>query len=137
MEATTTIRVRYQETDQMGIVYHTNYIVWFEIGRTEWLRQSGATYKELENLGVLLPVTNVDCKYHASARYDDECIISTTVESFTPARMKFFYQILRKSDGKLLAEGHTEHCFLTKEGKIVRLQKAAPQIAQIIAESSM
>src|ERR1700730_14605367 len=104
------IRVRYQETDQMGIVYHANYFVWFEIGRTEWFRSLGFSYKEMEKMGIKMPVTSIDCRYLESAHYDDICTIRTSIESFSSVKLLFSYQIIRKSDGHVLAAGKSQHC---------------------------
>ncbi len=119
----TTLRVRYAETDAMGVVYYANYLVWFELGRTEWIRTHGISYRELEEQGVLLPVTKVTCTYRQSARYDDLVRIETTVTRFTRASVTFHYQVFRAEPHPelLLTEGSSEHVFLSRAGKIVRL----------------
>jgi len=118
------LRARYGETDQMGIIYHPNYYVYFEIGRTEFLREStGLSYKEMEEMGVLLPVTETYCKYRTPARYDDEMIVRTAVKEMTVARISFSYQLLRASDGVLLAEGETGHAFTNRSGRPINLKK--------------
>jgi acyl-CoA thioester hydrolase len=114
MPTTTHVRVRYAETDQMGIVYYANYLVWFEIGRVEVLRAVGFTYQELEQKhGCILPVIEATCRYRSPARYDDEIIIETRPSLLRESVLKFAYRILRKaSDGgedTLLAEGETVH----------------------------
>ena len=119
----TIIRVRYAETDQMGIVYHANYFTWFEIGRTEFFRAFEMDYKTLEENDVLLPVIDVGCKYIFSAKYDDEIIIKTRVTSIKGIKLKFNYEIYRKSDNVLLAEGYTLHAFVTKQLKPVNFKK--------------
>jgi acyl-CoA thioester hydrolase len=117
----TETRVTYAETDAMGIVYYANYLRWFEIGRTEFMRNLGMAYSEMEAQGAFLPVSEVFCKYHASARYDDVLIIETSVDSLNRASIQFAYRILRKSDGKQLVTGSTLHAFINREGKIVKV----------------
>ncbi len=114
MPVTTPARVRYAETDQMGIVYYANYLVWFEIGRVEVLRTLGLSYSELETEhGCILPVVEATCRYRAPARYDDEILIETRPALLRGSVLKFAYRILRKeADGAeptLLAEGETVH----------------------------
>ena len=120
----TQIRVTYAETDAMGIVYYANYLRWLEVGRTELMRSLGIAYKEMEARGAFLPVSEVYCKYHASARYDDILIIETTVDFLRRASIQFSYRILRKSDGTLLITGSTLHAFVDREGKIVKVPSA-------------
>lgn len=119
----TTIRVRYQETDQMGVVYHSNYFIWFEIGRTEFFRQLDLEYKVMEENNILVPVVDVSCKYKAPAKYDDEIIIKTRCESLKSVKIKFEYEIIRASDEKLLAEGYTVHAFTSSDLKIINFKK--------------
>jgi acyl-CoA thioester hydrolase len=114
MPVTTEVRVRYAETDQMGIVYYANYLVWFEIGRVELLRALGLTYSQLEiENQCILPVVEASCRYRAPARYDDEILIETRPALLRGPVLKFAYRILRKAaDGTeptLLAEGETVH----------------------------
>lgn len=120
----TMIRTRYGETDQMGIIYHPNYYIYFEMGRTEFLRDTiGMSYKEMEELGVMLPLTETHCKYRIPAKYDDELIVRSSIREITVARMAFSYQLLRNTDGALLAEGETVHAFTNKHGKPINLKK--------------
>ena len=114
MAVTTTVRVRYAETDQMGIVYYANYLIWFELGRVELLRSLGLAYSSLEkDHSIILPVVDAHCRYRAPARYDDEILIETRPVLLRGTVLKFAYRILRKSpDGQepaLLAEGETVH----------------------------
>ena len=114
MPVTTELRVRYAETDQMGIVYYANYFVWFEIGRVELLRSLGLAYSKLEaDHGCILPVIEARCRYRSPARYDDEILIETRPAMLRGSVIKFAYRILRKGrDGEqpeLLAEGETVH----------------------------
>ncbi|MGA9069955.1 MAG: thioesterase family protein [Terracidiphilus sp.] len=114
MPVTTEVRVRYAETDQMGVVYYANYLVWFEIGRVELLRALGFSYKQLEQEhGCILPVIEATCRYRASARYDDQILIESRPALLRGSILKFAYRILRKAaEGEepvLLAEGETVH----------------------------
>jgi len=114
MPVTTEVRVRYAETDQMGVVYYANYLVWFEIGRVELLRTLSLSYRMLElDHQCILPVVEANCRYRAPARYDDEIIIETRPALLRGAVIKFAYRILRKAheeeEPKLLAEGTTVH----------------------------
>ncbi len=104
------LRVRYAETDQMGVVYYANFLVWFEIGRVELLRQHGFDYKTMEvDDDCFIPVVEVNCRYKSPARYDDELTIETRVTGVRGAVLKFRYRIVRVSDQQLLAEGETTH----------------------------
>jgi len=114
MPVITPVRVRYAETDQMGIVYYANYLVWFEIGRVEVLRTLGLSYRMLEvDHQCILPVVEATCRYRSPARYDDEILIETRPTVLRGAVIKFGYRILRKAvegeEPKLLAEGETVH----------------------------
>ena len=114
MPVTTQARVRYAETDQMGIVYYANYLVWFEIGRVELLRSLGFSYSQLEiEHQCILPVVEATCRYRAPARYDDEILIETRPSLLRGSVIKFAYRILRKApegeEPKLIAEGETVH----------------------------
>jgi acyl-CoA thioester hydrolase len=116
----TALRVRYAETDKMGVVYHANYFVWFEIGRTDWLRQAGWSYRELEAEGVSLPVIEAHCEYRQPARYDDELESRTRPTLLSPARVRFDYEIVLPS-GSMAVAGHTVHCALDRSGRPCRL----------------
>lgn len=123
----TGIRVRYAETDQMGVVYYSNYLVWFEIGRTEWLRQSGWTYREMERDGVALPVIEAHCEYRQAARYDDEIEICTRARLLSAARIRFDYEVIRAGYG-VAAVGYTEHAAVSRAGRPCRLPSAVRQL---------
>jgi len=105
----------------MGVVYYANYLVWFEVGRTEWLRDAGLSYREMETEGVSLPVIEAHCEYRQSARYDDEIEIRTTATAVTPVRIRFDYQAFRTSGEALVAEGHTVHAAIGASGRPCRL----------------
>jgi acyl-CoA thioester hydrolase len=104
------LRVRYAETDQMGVVYHSNYLIWFEVGRVELLRQLGFTYKEMEKEDKChIAVVDVKCRFKSPAKYDDEILVLTRLLNVRESIIHFGYEILRSSDSTLLAEGETTH----------------------------
>jgi len=104
------LRVRYAETDQMGVVYHANHFIWFEVGRVELLRQLGFSYREMEeNDGCFIAVVDARCRYKAPAHYDDEVIVRTHLKNVRESLVHFGYELLRVSDSVLLAEGETTH----------------------------
>ena len=106
----TTVRVRYAETDQMGVVYHSNFIIWFEVGRVELLRQMGFDYRKMEiEDDCAIAVVDVRCRYKAPARYDDVITIRTRLVLVRRKVLHFKYELLRESDGTLLAEGESVH----------------------------
>ncbi len=106
----TKLRVRYVETDQMGVVYHTNFLIWFEVGRVELLRQLGFTYRDMEQEdGCYIAVADLRCRYKAPARYDDVIVVRTWLRNARGSLIHFGYQILRDGSGELLAEGETTH----------------------------
>lgn len=112
------VRVRYAETDQMGVVYHANYLVWFEVGRVELMRQMGLTYKEMEREdGCGIAVVEVNCRYRSPARYDDELVVKTRVTGARGPVIKFGYQVVRVADGVVLCEGSTTHVVVGKDMK--------------------
>ena len=122
MSVTSHVRVRYAETDQMGVVYYANYLVWFEIGRVELLRSLGLAYSQMEkDHKLILPVVEANCRYRAPARYDDEILIETKPAMQRGSVLKFAYRILRKNAGDkhahLLAEGETTHVVCDEEMK--------------------
>lgn len=112
----TTIRVRYGETDQMGVVYHANYAQYFEVGRTEWLRQFGITYKSMEAEGVMLPVISLNINYKSSACYDDVLKVKTKLKKMPTASIEFDYELLDE-DNNLLATGNTTLAFIDMNSK--------------------
>lgn len=106
----TTVRVRYAETDQMGVVYYANFFIWFEIGRVELMRQLGFDYRDMEREdGCFIAVADARCRYKAPARYDDLITIRTRLKSVRGAVVHFAYEVVRQADGTLLAEGETSH----------------------------
>ncbi len=149
----TSVRVRYQESDQMGVVYHANYLNWFEIGRTEMIRELGITYRSMEEQGVLLPVTDLEMKFSQPARYDDEITIFTRMTAFSKLRIKYAYEVRRLSEeersllrekeytegqempGELLVSGSTSHVWVNRDWQPVRLDRGAPGLYSALEQS--
>jgi len=113
-----TVRVRYAETDAMGVVYHTNYLVWFEVGRGEYMRQKGGDYADFEAQGLYLPVSEVDARFIAPARYGDLVIIRTWVEKLRSRSLTLAYEVVMQETGQVLVTGHTRHICTDREGRV-------------------
>lgn len=143
------VRVRYQETDRMGIVYHANYVNWFEIGRTELIRDRGFPYSRIEDMGLYLPVVELESKFHLPAKYDDTISIYTRIVSFNALTVKFESQIRRlteldatsglpgnpvEPEGELLVSGGTRHVWLNREWKPVRIDREAPELFGLLGD---
>ena len=115
----TIVRVRYSETDKMGVVYHANYLVWFEIGRTEFCRARGFSYRDMEeNENAFLVVAESYCRYKAPAYYDDELLVRTHITELRRRSLRFGYEIVRASDGTVIAEGETGHVVTDATGRV-------------------
>lgn len=119
--ARTRLRVRYAETDQMRVAYYANYLVWFEVGRTDWLREADWSYRQMENEGLALPVIEAHCEYQQSARYDDELEVRTRARLVSPLRIRFDYEVVRAGGDRAIATGHTVHVTVDAEQRPVRL----------------
>ena len=115
------VRVRYAETDKMGVVYYASYFVWFEVGRTDLLRVAGWSYREMEIDGFALPVIEARCAYREPAKYDDELEVRTTGAMLSPVRVQFTYEVVRLADTATLATGATIHATLDRGGRPCRL----------------
>ena len=113
----TRFRVRYAETDKMGVVYYANYLVWMEVGRTDYCKSIGFNYREMENEDANMAVAEATCRYIAPARYDDEILVRTSVERLSRRLVTFAYSISNGADGQLLAEGKTVHITVGKDGR--------------------
>ena len=116
-----TFRVRYAETDAMGIVHHGSYVIWMEMGRTEFMRSFGFTYRQLEEMGVVMPVLEINVRYRHSSFYDDELRITTWVDELTRTKIKLAYTIVRTSDERLLTEASSLHTFTGTDGRPIRI----------------
>lgn len=119
MEVEVSLRVRYGETDKMGVVYYGRYLDWFEVGRTEFCRNLGLPYSEFEKKGIFMPAVEAWCRYKAPAFYDDLITLKVKVEEIKDYSVVFSYRVER--DGKLIALGKTKHCFVNKDGKMVKV----------------
>jgi acyl-CoA thioester hydrolase len=118
----TRLRVRYAETDQMGVVYHSNHFIWFEVGRVELLRQLGFSYRDMETKdGRFIAVAEAKCRYRAPVRYDEEVLVRTQLLNVRDSIVHFGYELRRAEDGALLAEGETTHIVTDAEMKITAL----------------
>jgi acyl-CoA thioester hydrolase len=118
----TRIRVRYAETDQMGVVYYANYLVWMEVGRVELCKTCGFDYRDMENQdGILMAVAEANCRYSAAARFDDEVVIRTWIEDANPRIVTFGYEMSAAPDGRKLATGYTKHFLVDREFRRIRL----------------
>lgn len=122
------IHVRYAETDQMGVVYHANYFPWFEEARTGFFEFIGLNYASMEEQGLLFPLTDCACKYRYPARYPDWVIVRARLAEFRGVQAMLSYQVIRREDGKLLAEGVTKHAFVDKSFRPVNLRRMRPDV---------
>ncbi|NMB99889.1 MAG: acyl-CoA thioesterase [Thermoanaerobaculaceae bacterium] len=122
-EVVSELRVRYVETDQMGIVHHSVYFHWMEVGRTDYLRKKGFPYSKMEESGIRMPLIEASAKYVSPAKYDDEILVITKLEEFSPIKFSFSYKIVRKSNSKLIAEGITKHIAADCQNKPKRVPK--------------
>lgn len=129
-----TFKVRYAETDQMGIVHHSNYYVWFEMGRTEFLSELGYSYGEFERKGCLLPVIETHCVYKKPAKYEDMVTVKTMVGEMKGVRISFKYEVYSES-GELIAHGDTAHAFVNSEMKPINVKKTFPDIYEKLVSS--
>ncbi|CAN5819310.1 thioesterase family protein [soil metagenome] len=126
--STSTVRVRYAETDKMGVVYYANYFVWFEVARTDLLRSLGWSYRDMEQAGVALPVIEAECRYHRGARYDDELDVRAEGRLLSAVRMEFMYEVVRRDDAVPAASGRTVHAAIGSDGRPCRLPERIRQV---------
>lgn len=148
----TPLRVRYQETDQMGVVYHANYLNWFEIGRTELIRELGMDYQAIEQRGLLLPVTQVNSVFHAPARYDEHILICTRIVDYSSLKLQFESEVRRlaadqtaawqdriagaEPQGQLLVSGTTHHVWVNRQFRPVRMGNELPELYAILTQAT-
>ncbi|MBD5157450.1 MAG: acyl-CoA thioesterase [Butyrivibrio sp.] len=125
--------VHYYETDQMGIVHHSNYIRWFEEARTDFLEQIGLPYDKIEKEGILIPVLGVSCKYKSAIRFGDIVCVHLKITYFNGVRFRVSYQIMGKETGVLHAVGESEHGFVNRDMVPVRMKKEFPQMYELLA----
>ncbi len=124
----TNITVRYSETDMMGIVHHSRYYPWFEQARTDFIKKTGISYSDMEKMGIMLPLTETNCKYHYGLRYEDEIVVTCTIERLTVARVDFIYEVFKLPDMQKMSEGRTKHGFIDREFRPINLKKTYPQL---------
>lgn len=134
MSSIYTRKVEYYETDKMGIVHHANYLHWFEEARTFALAEMGLEYKSFEDMGIMMPVLAVDCKYKTGAKYGDRVLVDVNVEKFNGVKMKFSYKITDSETGVLRVTGSSEHCFVDNDFKPLSLKKSYPAIYNKVLE---
>ncbi|WP_186430710.1 thioesterase family protein [Clostridium sp. BSD9I1] len=128
-KSTTELKVRYAETDQMGIVHHSNYYVYFETAREDFIVGSGVSYKDIEDMGIMMPLIETQCKYIQGAKYAENLIIETSLDELTPIKVVLQYRVIRNDDDKLIAEGKTTQAFVNKENfKILNVKKKNPDL---------
>ena len=128
MTTTTVLEVRYAETDMMGIMHHSRYYPWFEVARTEFIKQVGMTYSEMEKMGVMIPLTETEAKYISGLKYEERAEVSCTLFELSAARCGFKYTVKRLSDGKITTTGITRHGFVDSEFKAINLKKKFPEL---------
>ena len=126
-----THKVHYYETDKMGITHHSNYIRWMEESRIDFLGKIGCGYDKIEAMGIISPVTAVDCRYKSTTTFGDVVTIDVWVAEFKGVRLKIGY-IMTKADGTVACEGASEHCFMDTDGKIISLKRAKPEIYETL-----
>ncbi len=128
----TAITVRYAETDQMGIAHHANYPIWFEAARTDFIKLLGYTYSEIEQMGIMLPLAELTCRYMRPSHYEDELAVETHIERLTPARIVFGYQIFRAGEDTPLCTGTTTHAWTGRDLKPMNLKKHDPALYEAL-----
>ncbi len=134
----TPLTVRYAETDRMGIVHHSNYPVWFEAGRTEFIKQNGISYSYIESMGILLPLIELKCKFINSCTYEDKIIVRTSIRNYTKTRINFYYEVFKEKDmDKPITTGETIHVWTNSELKPINLQKHFPKLYETISKNAV
>lgn len=131
----TSIQVRYQETDQMGVVYHANYLVWFEVARTSLIRALGYSYRDLEEKGIILPVVEAHANYRSPARYEDQLTVEVKITELKGSKLKLEYRVVRDEDQKLLCTGHSIHIWCNSEMKRLNLEKEHPEVFRALQKA--
>lgn len=134
MISETQITVRYAETDQMGIVHHSVYPIWYELARTEAIKKIGITYSSLEKNGIMTPLVELNCKYIFPAKYEDILTIKVEISKLTPARIVFYYQVFKKGEENPINTGNTVHAWVGKNLKPINLKKQFPEIFEKISQ---
>lgn len=128
----TCFRARYNETDKMGVVHHSQYVNWFEVARTDWVKNLGLSYRRIEEEGLMIPVIGITVHYHSPAKYDDEIIVETKLSSYDSIKMTFAYKVFNHQTGRLLVDGTSTHCWTDLQMKPVSLRKKRPELHQLL-----
>ncbi len=128
----TEIVVRYAETDQMKVVHHSVYPVWFEAARTDYMEKAGYPYSRIEEEGIMLPLSHLECDFREGAKYGDTVIIKTSIKKLSQVRLEVLYRAFRKKDNTLLAEGITVHAWTDSNLKIINLKKTSPELYALL-----
>lgn len=134
MRSQSKITARYAETDQMGIIHHSVYPVWYEVARTDFIKKVGMTYTQMEKQGLMLPLIELGCKYMMPAKYEDELIIECYIEEFKASKIKFIYEVY-SSDRVLLNKGFTTHAWTNLDLKPLNMKKHFPNIYDLVLKS--
>jgi len=131
----TPITVRYAETDQMGVVHHSNYAVWFEAGRTDFIKKMGMPYSMIEAKGAMLPLLELRCSFRSFARYEDNVVVRTRIKEYTGTRLLFHYEVVLTGEDRVLTEGVTMLCWTNRELKPVNIKKFMPEVYELIEKA--
>ena len=131
----TRLIVRYAETDQMGIVHHSNYPIWFEAGRTDFIKKLGMPYSKIEESGFLLPLIEMRCIYKGAARYEDEITVKTYLKEISQTKVVFHYEVYKNREPEPITTGETVHVWTDRNLKPLSIKKKAPQIYQLLEAS--
>lgn len=132
----TNIRVRYAETDAMGIVHHANYYLYFEVAREDLIKELGVSYREIEEMGIMMPLVETECKYIEAAKYDDELIIEAKIIELTAVKVRIAYNVIKKENNKIIAKGSTLQTFVNRNDfKIVNMKRFNNDLWQKLSES--
>ena len=134
MDTKTFLTARYAETDQMGIIHHSNYPIWFEAGRTDFLKKAGMSNSQIEAAGILLPLTRMECCFKSPARYEDEIIVRTKIKKMSCVRIEFEYEV-NSSDEKLIATGGTSHAWTDRNLKPLNIEKRMSELYKFLIEA--
>lgn len=124
--------MRYAETDRMGIVHHSNYPIWFEAGRTDFIKSTGMSYSEIEKKGIILPLIELRCVYKGSARYEDEITVKTCIKELTYTRIVFYYEVFKNNQAGFITSGETMHAWTNEDLKPINIKKHAPFIYELL-----
>ena len=126
------VTARYAETDQMGVIHHSVYAVWYELARTDFIKKVGISYSKMEEMGILLPLSKLTCKYHQATLYEDEITIETRILALTPSRIQFGYTVYKKGVEKPVNTGSTLHGWTDKALKPFNMKKRYPELYETI-----